>query len=226
MLIEEAIWIGEELKKISKPNYKFLNIGSSNLKHRNIVQPHMNEYIFKPLCLKKVKIIHTDIKADEGVDLVGDLTDQNFINELYNETFDGIICTNLLEHIIDKKLIINTIDKVLKKGAYCLITVPYNYPYHIDPIDTMYRPRPEEIYKLFDGYELVSSECLTAKRVYKGKFQKNYFAMLKQNPNLFLRLIFRCFLPFYKYHKWKITIKDISKMFKDFQVSCVLIKKI
>ena len=129
MLIEEAKWIGEELKKICKPNHKLLNIGSSNLKHRNLVQPHMNEYIFKPLYLKNVKIVHTDIKADEGVDLVGELTDQKFINELYKETFECLMCTNLLS-ILHKDIIINTIDKILKKGAYCLITVPYNYPYH------------------------------------------------------------------------------------------------
>ena len=91
---------GEELKKICKPNHKLLNIGSSNLKHRNFVQPHMNDYIFKPLSLKNVKIVHTDNnKADEGVDLVGgDLTDQKFISELYKEAFECIMCTNLLEH--------------------------------------------------------------------------------------------------------------------------------
>ena len=43
--------------------------------------------------------------------------------------------------------------------------------------------------------------------------------MLKQDPNLFLRLIFRC-LPFYKFNKWKITVRDFSNMFKEFQVSC------
>ena len=94
------------------------------------------------------------------------------------------MCTNLLEHIDNKDIIINTIDKILKKGAYCLITVPYNYPYHLDPIDTMYRPKPKEIFNLFNGYELIYSECLTAKRVFKGKYQKNC-CNVKQDPNLF-----------------------------------------
>lgn len=226
MLIEEAIWIGDKLREVCKSGDKVLNFGSSNLYSRTIAQPHMHNYIFEPLNNAGIQIIHTDIKADEGVDLVGDLTDENFNNKLKELSVDCLLCANLLEHIVDKNLIIEAINAIVPNGGYCIITVPYIYPYHLDPIDTMYRPTPQELTELFPEFEIIFSESVVANRLEGNKKkEKNYFQMLMHNPSLAIRLFSRSLLPFYKYKSWKITVKDLSKMFMDFQVSCVLLKK-
>ena len=36
----------------------------------------------------------------------------------------------------------------------------------------MYRPKPEEIFSLFNDYELINSECLTAKGYLKENIKK------------------------------------------------------
>ena len=225
MLIEEAIWIGEKLKKICAPGSKLLNIGSSNLTLRTVLQPHINNYVFKPLEKAQVEIIHTDIQADLGVDLVGDLTDITFNSTLKNLGANCLLCSNLLEHIEEKKIIIDAIDAIVPQLGYCLLTVPHNYPYHLDPIDTMYRPTIKELADLFPEYNIINSECVVASRINGDVVEKNYFQMLKNNPLLALRLLTRSLFPFYKYNNWKITIRDLSRMFKDFQVSCVLLQK-
>lgn len=225
MLFEEAKWVGNQLLNICDAKSKVLNIGSSSLRSRTIVQPHMADFVFNPLSEKGVNVIHTDMKDDEGVDLVGDLTDPDFIKELNTLEIDCVLCSNLLEHIENKSILIDAINEIVPEGGYCLLTVPHVYPYHLDPIDTMYRPTPTELAKLFDSYSVIKQECVVATRKSKDKVDRNYFHMLKNNPSLGFRMIARSFMPFYKYQVWKNTVKDLSKMFKPFQVSCVVLQK-
>ena len=42
-----------------------------------------------------------------------------------DETFDTITCTEVLEHVLYPRRVINEIYRVLKKGAYVFISVPY-----------------------------------------------------------------------------------------------------
>ena len=135
MLFEESKWIGNEIIKICKPGSSVLNIGSSNLKHRVTIQPHMEKHIFKPLSEKEINVIHTDIQNDEGVDIVGDLTNQDFISILKKKKYDLILCSNVLEHLTDKKLVIDAISQILPKNGFAIITVPFNYPYHLNRIN-------------------------------------------------------------------------------------------
>ena len=66
-----------------------------------------------------------------------------------------VLCCNMFEHVDDRYKFASICDEVLSPGGYLLITVPHSYPYHLDPIDTMFRPSVDEIAKLFPYYELV-----------------------------------------------------------------------
>ena len=75
MFTEESLWIREVLATLPiHADFKVIDIGSSNLGYRTTVQPHIAENIFKPLESKGVTITCLDIKDDEGIDLVLDLT--------------------------------------------------------------------------------------------------------------------------------------------------------
>ena len=226
MLYEESKWIGNELIKICKPGTRLLNIGSSNLKLRTIIQPHMDKNIFKPLIKIGVEVVHTDLQDDIGVDIVGDLTSAEFIFKLKNKKFDIVLCSNLLEHLTNRELIVNAIYEILPNNGKAIITVPYNYPYHLDPIDTMFRPNVDELKLLFSNLIFVKGALVNGHSFRSKRFQKNYFQQLILQPRLFSIVIIRILFPFYKYEVWKATIKSLTKSFKQFSTSCILIKKI
>ena len=83
MLIQEAKWIGREISRIGSPNITpILDVGSSTKEYREKFQPWIDKYIFKQLREKKLEVKHLDIKDSPGVDIVGDLTDLRFLEEL------------------------------------------------------------------------------------------------------------------------------------------------
>ncbi|MDA9808749.1 hypothetical protein N9C59_00375 [Flavobacteriales bacterium] len=226
MLYEEAKWIGNEILQICNEGSKVLNIGSSSLTLRTILQPHIDNLIFKPLRDNKIEVTHTDIKKEKGVDISGDLTDQNFIKKLKENKYDIVLCSNLLEHIEDRNIIINAIEEILDFNGTAIVTVPFNYPYHMDPIDTMYRPNVSQLTKDFKKLKFLKGEIIEGSSIVHNRHEKNYFIKLINNPKLFLLVITRLMLPFYKYFNWKKTAYGITNIFKKFSVSAVILKKI
>ena len=226
MLIEEAKWIGKEILSASKPGYKILNVGSSSLEFRTKIQPHIEKYIFRPLKVNNIKVIHTDIVNENGVDIIGDLTSPEFIFQLIKNQYDLILCSNLLEHLKEKQPIVDAILDILPKNSKAIITVPYNYPYHLDPIDTMYRPNTNELHQLFQNTELLKGEIVIGKSFNENIFSINYWQKLKSTPLILFKLLVRILIPFYKPKVWLYTFLSLKNMFSPFSVSCILIKKI
>jgi hypothetical protein len=229
MLYEEAQWVGKVLIEKTMEGNRILNLGSSTLDSRTKLQPHMEEFIFAPLRDKNVQVVHSDITFDEGVDLQGDFTDPAFIAQLKNIQFEGVMCCNLFEHLENRSLLIDALNEIIPINGLLLITVPFQYPYHLDPIDTLYRPNVSDLIKTFPNFTLISDGTIKAQRQVfkKGKirFHKNYFELLKDDPKLFIRLIIRVLLPFYKYKMWLITYNDLKSMFKPFSATGVLLRR-
>ena len=227
MKVEESTWISEHIFKYAKPGDKLLNIGSSTLDFRSIIQPHIEQNIFSKLKERGIATIHTDIQNAKGVDLVGNLLDEEFIKVLEKKKFDFILCSNLLEHLEEINPICYIIERILKKKGFAIITVPYNYPYHLDPIDNMFRPNVKELSNKFTNLELVQGEILKASS-YNSKLSKlenNYFQKLFNNPKMLGLIFFRMLLPFYKYNIWKKTMFGVKRLFRPFSVTCVVLKK-
>lgn len=229
MLYEEAQWVGNRIQQYFNAGDSILNLGSSTSDLREVRQPHMHEFIFEPAQKAGIDIVHTDISTGEGVDIVGDLTDPVFLEELKKKNWNGLMCCNLLEHIEDRQPILSAITELLKPGDKLIISVPFNYPYHLDPIDTLYRPSVEELKTIFSELKIMEGKELVARRKISrnGKlvFHKNYFQQLKDDPTLFINLLIRCLLPFYKPKMWWITVKDLSKMFMPFSVTVAVFEK-
>lgn len=154
MFREEAKQLGLILNNITDIiNPVIANVGSSTEYFRKQMQPHIHEYIFKPLLERKYQVVHIDLKKDEGVDVVADITQKDF-GEKFKDSFNVILCTNLLEHVEDIPAVVNNLYSACKHNGYLLITVPYKYKKHLDPIDNMFRPSPEEITALFARYSV------------------------------------------------------------------------
>ena len=156
MFREEALWVKNSIAQFENiGNRMIANIGSSTDYFRKKIQPHIHEYIFSPLENNDWKIIHIDIKKEDGVNLIADISDKNFGIE-YANCFPVVLCTNMLEHVEDIGLVVSNLYKVCANNGYLIITVPYKYKKHLDPIDNMFRPTPDEIELLFEKSSVIN----------------------------------------------------------------------
>jgi SAM-dependent methyltransferase len=219
MLTTEAEWIGSLIPILRDKNaFPLLNIGSSTLQFRKYQQPHIEKYIFDPLNKIGAKVLHLDLKANEGVDIVGSLDDNKIISDLIKFKFKSIICSNLLEHVENPKILCQTMYEILQPKGLLIVTVPFLFPYHNDPIDTLFRPTVYELASLFPHMK----PLLTI----KIESDKTYFSGLLQNKKELEIILIRFLTPFYKPKNWLHLMKYLPNFFKKTSVSCVVLEKI
>jgi len=219
MLIEEADWIKKVIEQHFKTeDFPILNIGSSTLKFRTEVQPFIDQKIFEHLREKGLKIFHTDLKKEEGVDINGDLNSQEFRAQLKGLCIKSVLCSNLLEHLEKPQEICDSILDILPNGGKLIITVPNSFPYHKDPIDTMLRPNIDELHAFFPGTSLLAGEIIESPR--------SYLEDLINNKTYLFKMVFTWLMPFYKYNDWRMMIKDLFNANQKYAVTCLLIEKL
>ena len=63
--------------------------------------------------------------------------------------YAALLCCNVLEHVRDPGEFARRCAMLVRPGGVIVVTVPRSYPHHADPIDTLYRPTPEEAAALF-----------------------------------------------------------------------------
>jgi SAM-dependent methyltransferase len=205
MLKEEAKFIGNEIKIILKEKKikSVLDIGSSTLEFRTITQPFIQQEIFDLLERNRINVIHLDQKKAKGVDLVCDIDKLNNLEEKY----DLVLCFNLLEHVKNPKETIKNIERLVEKKGTLIITVPYCYPYHPDPIDNLFRPRPQELASLFTHCQLINSQ------VQKGSW--------KRKNRLLVFSFSRLAIDF----KWNFFFNNLMTFLKGPQVTIINLNK-
>lgn len=144
MFIDESLWIREKLSGIDlPPGSVVLNIGSSDEAFLR-TQPHIEENVLTPLRDRGARIVNLDIRPARPGDYSADITDSELPGKV-GRRFRLVMCTSLLEHVADRDAAFSNIAALAEDGGYILLTVPRNYPLHLDPIDTMYRPSAEEL---------------------------------------------------------------------------------
>jgi hypothetical protein len=154
MRISEAAYIGARLQEIPVEQLSpVLNLGSSNEDFRTHTHPHVDREIFFPLVARGAHVIHADLKADRGIDIVGDIYDAAFQAECRQLRPKTVVCCNILEHVTDPASFARIVSALVPIDGYVVVSVPHSYPFHADPIDTLFRPSPSEIVDLF-GSEL------------------------------------------------------------------------
>lgn len=74
------------------------------------------------------------------------------------ESFDSVLCTEVLEHTVNDQKVISNINKILKKDGALIISAPYTYVTHEAPHDY----RRYTYYGLKDILEINNFEVLSA----------------------------------------------------------------
>lgn len=214
----EAKWISDQLSRFSAAEISpLVNLGSSTGGFRTQHQPWIDKTIFQPLVERGVTVIHSDIKDQPGVDLVCDILTPQGKSAISKLAPMAVICCNLLEHVEDPGAMLTACLSVLSPGGVLIVSVPRSYPYHRDPIDTMYRPAPEEIARLMGG----SVEVCSTATLETGSYRDN----VRARPLILLRPLFRLPVPFLGFQKWKRSLGKLYWLISPYKVSCLVVRK-
>jgi hypothetical protein len=150
MRTSEAAFIGARLRDIPIEYLSpVLNLGSSNAEFRRRTHPHIDREIFFPLEARGARIIHADLKEDDGIDVVGDVYDPAFQERCRQLRPRTVLCCNILEHVQDPTEFAEIVSELVPADGYLVVSVPHSYPFHADPIDTLFRPAPQDVVTLF-----------------------------------------------------------------------------
>jgi hypothetical protein len=217
MLAAEAKWLGQRLERIEGQALSpLLNVGSATAEFRERTQPWIEERIFAPLRRRGVQVHHLDMQDGPGIDLRGDLADPAFIARLAGSGYRSLLCCNLLEHVADRAGVCASIERMLPAGGYILVTVPHRFPYHPDPIDTMFRPTVDELGSLFPHCRPVEGEILDC---------GTGWDYVGRNPFVLIAKVGRRLLGRERRGGVKGSASFLPWMFRRFRQSCLMLQK-
>ena len=72
-----------------------------------------------------------------------------------DDTFDAMICTEVLEHVYNFQALVDEMYRVCKPGGRGIITIPFSARYHYIPND-YFRYTPAALEKIFSAFSQVS----------------------------------------------------------------------
>ena len=217
MLLNEAKWIGNVLNSYSVEQLTpLVNLGSSTKNFREKGQSFIYEFIIHPLEKRGVTIVHVDIEPGQGVDIVGDIFDEDIYSQILSHNPKSVICANILEHVIAPHKMANLCVDMIQRNGFIVATVPYSFPFHLAPIDTMFRPTVEELADMFPGGEIQASEIVNC-----GTFGQQIVI----SPKVFFKHIVKMLIPWPTAQHWKAAMHRNLWLFKEYQTTCVVLKK-
>ncbi len=217
MFQSEAKWVYAQIVDAGATEKSpILNIGSSTLEFRTEQQPWIEALLFKPLRERGAVVYHIDVREGEGIDLRADLMDDADRTRIRALNGQSVLLCNLLEHVEDPKTFIGRAFELLPPGGRLIVTVPRSYPYHRDPIDTMFRPAPEEVAALVPDARVIASGVIDT---------GSYWDELRRRPWVILRQIFFLPFPFLGWTKWKRSMKKFYWLVKPYQVTGVVLER-
>jgi SAM-dependent methyltransferase len=218
MFATEARWVGDRLAAFPPERLSpLLNIGSSTSEFRDRVQPWMVRHIFGPLAERGVEVVHLDARDGPGIDIRADLLDEADFHRVGARRYAALLCCNVLEHVRDPGEFARRCGALVRPGGVIVVTVPRSYPHHSDPIDTLYRPTPEEAAALFPASSMISAEIIDV--------QKSYADEVRRRPWLLLRHLARAPAPFLGFEKWRRSMQKPYWLFHNYQVSAAVLRR-
>ena len=78
-----------------------------------------------------LRVTYANLTTAKRPDVQSDAARLPFVNE----SFDAVVCSELLEHVPDPPSVLKEAFRVLRRGGVILICVPFIYQIHGDPYD-------------------------------------------------------------------------------------------
>jgi len=218
MFEAEACWLRRALEAFPPERLSpLLNLGSSSAVVRKAIQPWIDAEVFCPLLGRGVETVHVDMRELPGVDVRADLTDASDVERLSALRPNALLCCNLLEHVLEPKQLARHCLDLLPRGGLVFVTVPFSYPYHRDPIDTLYRPSPAELSELFGSARMLDGTILGAGVSYRNA--------VRERPWILLRHVWRFPVPFLSFERWKRSMLRLYWLVAEYRITCAVFEK-
>lgn len=83
------------------------------------------------LRLNGKRVVHLDYEPYAALEVVGDAHALPFADN----TFDGVVCETLLEHVLEPERVIAEMERILKPGGQIYILMPFLFAFHAAPND-------------------------------------------------------------------------------------------
>lgn len=217
---EEAQLISDFVTRVALPAGSVcLNVGSSTKFFREVDQPHIHSKLIIPLEAIGIRFVHCDLKMAEGVDLIGNVLDLQFQQRMAERQADVLLCCNILEHLESPQVFADACAKLVRPRGYMVVSIPFSYPYHADPIDTMLRLAPVELAALFPGWEFVQGEVVKSQTFLQEMLSK------PRGAAALARHLLKAMVPFYRPRQWRANAHRLLWLFRPYTVSVALLRK-
>jgi len=218
MFEAEACWLRHALEAFPPERLSpLLNLGSSSAMVRKAIQPWIDAEVFCPLRDRGVETVHVDMRELPGVDVRADLTDAADVERLSALQPNALLCSNLLEHVLEPRQLARHCLDLLPRGGLAFVTVPFSYPYHRDPIDTLYRPSLAELTELFGSARMLDGTILGAGVSYRDA--------VRERPWILLRHVWRFPVPFLSFERWKRSMARLYWLVAEYRITCAVFEK-
>jgi ubiquinone/menaquinone biosynthesis C-methylase UbiE len=128
------------------PSYKgnVLDIGCGQSPYKFLLSPSRTKYFGIDIAdAEKFDYNNSDITPFNGEDI-----------PFENEKFDGVICTEVLEHVQNYQKLIDEMHRTMKPGAKGIATIPWSARYHYIPYD-FFRYTPSSLKTMFSKFSEV-----------------------------------------------------------------------
>ena len=228
MFKEEAEFIGTILDGFSNDELDpVLEIGASTLSFRVSVKPHINENIHSKLFARGIRVIHSDFKPDPDISnpedqIIGDVFDEKVFKRMLDTKPKCILLCNILEHVKNPKELCKRIMEISNEKTIIIVTVPFSFPYHRDPIDTLFRPSPEELIKNFNDVEVIHQDIIEgtnfSEQLKELNLAKAFIRVTKEVLKVMIFLI--------TFQLRKIRFSRILWLKNNYTVSLVVLRKL
>ncbi len=212
MFEAEAIWLERLLRQWAPERLSpLLNVGSSTRAFRETLQPWTDRLLFQPLRQRGIKVVHLDSKDGDGVDLRADILSDADLPRIAAFRPKAILCCNILEHVREPDALARRCMEIVGPGGLIFVTVPNSYPHHRDPIDTMYRPAPDELAVLFRPAEMLKGEIVDVGESYRGQ--------IRLRPWIVFRHVLRFPFPFIGFEGWKRSMAKLYWLRHNYRIT-------
>jgi SAM-dependent methyltransferase len=102
--------------------------------------------------LKDYKLVTLDVTPDTKPDIVADITVHN--STISDNYFDALLCTEVLEHVVDPFAAVRELRRIVKVGGYILFTTPLNSRIH-GPVPDCWRFTEFGLKVMFRDFEMI-----------------------------------------------------------------------
>jgi SAM-dependent methyltransferase len=105
----------------------------------------------------RVEVETFDIDPKSGCTYIGDICRKN--PQIPDASYDIIICTEVLEHVLQPFGAVAEIERILKPGGIMAVSTPFNFRIH-GPLPDCWRFTIHGLRALFADFEILSLDAL------------------------------------------------------------------